>query len=57
MLLQTLRSQAGDEQPFFISLNIVGSKYWHLQEKEGDYAVSYPPASLIYPQTFVSHEL
>ena len=27
----------------------VCSKYWHLQEREGDYAVSYPPAGLIYP--------
>ncbi|MEQ1750974.1 MAG: hypothetical protein ABL974_16215 [Prosthecobacter sp.] len=27
----------------------VGTKYWHLQEKEGHYGVSYPPAGLIYP--------
>jgi hypothetical protein len=27
----------------------VSAKYWHLQEKEGDYAVSYPPEGLIYP--------
>lgn len=27
----------------------VGTKYWHLQEKVGHYAVSYLPAGLIYP--------